>query len=71
MLQQPCIKKWHLCQTAPFGEAWYVSCCQDITKKQWLYLKNKELPKELILNRNKGFLMFEQKRSCNFPGICV
>lgn len=24
-------------------------------KKQWLYLKNKELPKELILQRNKAF----------------
>lgn len=33
MLQQHCIKKWHLCWTAPFGEAWYAICCQDITKK--------------------------------------
>ena len=32
MLQQPCIKKSHLCWTAPFVEAWYAICCQDITK---------------------------------------
>jgi len=49
-----------------------LSAAKISPKIQWLYLKNKELPKELILNRNKGFLMFEQKLgSCNFPGICI
>lgn len=33
MLQQPCVKKWHLGWTGPFGEAWYAVCCQDVTKK--------------------------------------
>lgn len=71
MLHQPCVKKQHLGWTSPFGEAWYAVRCQDISKKTVALFKNKELPKELILIGNKGFLMSEQKLSCNYPGICV
>lgn len=71
MLHQPCVKQQHLGWTAPFEEAWYAVCCQDIPKKTVVLFKTKELSKELILIGNKGFLMSEQKPSCNCPGICV